>query len=96
MTFPAFLFGSLISILIASLFHLIVGGDLRKYLSYLFFSWLGFWCGYYLGNHISFTLWKLGMLDIGINSICSILVLVLIFWIDKGAEEEDEPKEDKN
>ncbi len=95
MTFPVFIIGSIISILIASLFHLVVDGDLKKYLSYLFFSWLGFWIGYYLSSHVSLTIWKLGILDIGINTICSILVLLLIYWIDKGSEENQESKEDK-
>ncbi|NMC28836.1 MAG: hypothetical protein GYA45_02045 [Pelolinea sp.] len=95
MTFPVFLLGSLISILVASVFHLIVDGNLKKYLSYLFFSWLGFWVGYYLSNRFSFSLWKVGILDIGFCVIGSLLVLLLIFWIDKGAEEDQESKEDK-
>jgi len=95
MTFPAFLIGSLISVLIASIFHLIVDGNLGRYLSYIFFSWLGFWIGYYLSNQITFSIWRLGILDVGINTICSILVLALIYWIDKGSEENQESKEDK-
>jgi uncharacterized membrane protein YjjP (DUF1212 family) len=95
MTFPAFLIGSLISVLLASLFHLIVGGNLKKYLSYLFFSWLGFWIGHYLGNRLSFTLWKMGILDIGFCAIGSVLLMLLIYWIDKGAEDNQEPKEEE-
>ena len=95
MTFPAFLIGSLISILLASIFHLIVGGNLKKYLSYLFFSWLGFWIGHYLSNQITFGLWKVGILDFGFCSIGSILIMLLIFWIDKGTEDNQETKEDE-
>ncbi|HOJ00524.1 MAG TPA: hypothetical protein PLL88_02805 [Anaerolineaceae bacterium] len=94
MTFPVFSFGSLISVLVASVFHLIVDGDFKKYLSYLFFSWLGFWIGHYLSNRVSFSLWKLGILDIGFCVAGSIVVLLLIYWIDKGAEGPHEPKED--
>jgi len=34
-------------------------------------------------------------MDVGINTISSILVLALIYWIDKGSEENQESKEDK-
>ncbi|RJQ40598.1 MAG: hypothetical protein C4545_08450 [Anaerolineaceae bacterium] len=94
MTLPAFLFGSLISVLIGSVFHLIVGGKLKKYLSYLFFSWLGFWVGYYLSNRISFSIWRIGFLDVGYCILGSILTMLLIYWIDKDAEDTQDPKEE--
>lgn len=93
MTFPAFLFGSTIAILVASVFHLIVGGNLNKYISYILFSWFGFWLGYYLSNQIAFSIWKVGILDLGINIACSLIILGIIFWIDKGSEEDTEKKE---
>ncbi len=93
MTFPAFLFGSLVAILIASVFHLIVGGNLSKYITYLFFSWFGFWLGYYISIRITFSVWRVGIFDIGINIACSILVTLLIYWIDKGSDENEDSKE---
>ncbi len=93
MTFPAFLFGSLIAILIASLFHLIAGGNLSKYITYLFFAWFGFWMGYYISNRIAFSIWSVGIFDLGINIACSLTILGLIFWIDKGSEDNENTKE---
>jgi len=95
MTFPAFLYGSVISILIASLFHLIVDGNIKRYLSYLLFSWLGFWIGHYVSQRIRFTIWRSGILDIGICAITSILLLLLIYWINKGEEDDENSKEER-
>ena len=93
MTFPAFLFGSLIAILIASLFHLIVGGNLKKYGTYLFFAWFGFWLGYYLSNRIVISVWRVGIFDMGICIACSILIILFIYWIDNGSDDTEESKE---
>ncbi|NMC46485.1 MAG: hypothetical protein GYA52_06585 [Chloroflexi bacterium] len=87
MTLPAFLFGSLISIFIGSLFHLIAGGNFRKFVLFIFFAWFGFWLGYYLSNRIAFNIWQLGLFDMGFCVLGSILTLLFIYWIDKGSQE---------
>ncbi len=95
MTLPAFIFGSLIAVLIGSLFHLVVGGNLRKYILFLFFTWLGFWIGHYISNRMSFTIWRVGLFDLGFDILSSIIVVLIIFWIDKGSVEEKESKEEE-
>jgi len=93
MTLPAFLFGSLISIFIGSIFHLIVGGNFRKLVLFLFFAWFGFWLGYYLSNHIAFSIWQLGLFDMGFCVLGSVLTLLFIYWIDKGADDSSSTDE---
>jgi hypothetical protein len=93
MTLPAFLFGSLISIFIGSIFHLIVGGNFRKLVLFLFFAWFGFWLGYYLSNRIAFSIWQLGLFDMGFCVLGSVLTLLFIYWIDKGADDSSSTDE---
>ena len=53
----------------------------------MFFAWFGFWLGYYLSNRIAFHIWQLGLFDMGLCVLGSILTLLFIYRIDKGSED---------
>jgi len=81
MTLPAFLFGSLVSWLLASVFHLVVSGNIKRIILYILFSWIGFWAGNYLGIYFGINLLKWGLVDYGMAVIGSFILLVFAYWL---------------
>ena len=88
MNLPAFFFGSLIACLIGSIFHLIFGGNIKRILIYMFFSWVGFWLGNAVGSHSNIQILLLGPVDIGMAAIGSFLLLAFIYWLRFESNEE--------
>jgi hypothetical protein len=81
LTFPAFIFGSFIALLIGSIFHLILGGDLKKLLLYLVMSWVGFWIGDYSGKQLGLQFIRIGLLNLGFAVIGSLVFLTIVYWL---------------
>jgi len=81
MTFPAFVFGSICALLIGSLFHLLLGGNFKHLVLYLIVSWVGFWIGNYAGEQLSFQLFEVGLIDLGVASIGSLVLLGIVYWL---------------
>ena len=77
MTYPAFLFGSLISLLLGALFHFIFGGDLRKLLLYLIVGWVGFWVGHSIAGQFSWFFIEFGVIHLG----PAIIGAIVFLWI---------------
>ena len=72
MTLPTFIFGTLISIFFASVFHVWRRGGGGKLLIYLLLSFTGFWGGHILGNLMELYFLVLGPLNLSFAVIGSI------------------------
>ncbi len=81
MTLPTLVFGILFSTLFGAVFHLITGGSLGKLISFILFSWIGFWAGHLVGNLMDWTFWSLGSLRMGMATLGSLIFLGLAFWL---------------
>lgn len=80
-TFPIFIFGSLIAGLVGSLIHLIFGGKLFRLLLSILFSWIGFWVGNNLGFQYGLFFFKYGPIDFGAAVLVSLILGLIGYWI---------------
>jgi hypothetical protein len=80
-TFPVFVFGSLIALLLGSLVHLIAGGKLMRLIFCMLFSWIGFWTGNYLGTRFNVELLRYGTVNYGPAILIALILSVFGFWI---------------
>lgn len=81
LTFPSFLFGSVIAILLGAVYHLWQGGDWRVFLLAEFASILGFWAGHFLGFLFHWQLANLGPIFLVQALIGSVLALAFVHWL---------------
>jgi hypothetical protein len=81
LTFPTFIFGTFFALLIGSLFHLIVGGDIKRLLLYLLLGWFGFWVGDLISSQIGLHIISIGMLNLGPSILGSLIFLFIGYWL---------------
>ena len=81
LTFPVFIFGSLIAGLIGSLIQLILGGKPFRILLSILGSWIGFWFGNNLGSRYGLYFFKYGQINFGFAILLSIMVGLIGYWI---------------
>ncbi len=62
-------------------FHLIVGGRLFMVAIYLVCAWIGFTLGHFVGESISLTFLRLGVVQLFSGSIGAWVMLVLGRWL---------------
>jgi hypothetical protein len=90
LTFPVFLFGSLIALLIGALVHLIAGGKLLRLFFSMIFAWIGFWSGNYLAGRFNLDLLKYGLVNYGPALIIALIFSILGYWISGENKPEGE------
>jgi len=83
MTFPTFLFATLIALLYGALYHLIRGGGFWRLILYFFLGILGFAAGHLVGLWRGWFFIPLGSLNLGVSSIGSIVFLVTGDWLSR-------------
>lgn len=83
MTIPSLLFGLLIALLVATLFHALRGGNGWRLLAYIGISIIGFAIANWLGIAFSWSLYKFGALDAGLGVVGSVLLLIIGEWLLK-------------
>ena len=81
--------GMLLSLVIASAFHLFYGGSLYRYVIYIFLSFGGFALGHLIGYWMSWESLKLGGLYIWPGLVGAWLMLIIGRWLF-GANPPDE------
>ncbi len=59
---PALTFGFIVATLLGSIFHLIVGGDTRRYALFLIAAWFGFAMGHFLGVVFQINIINIGLI----------------------------------
>jgi hypothetical protein len=81
MTYPAILFGIILSTFYGSVFHLWRGGGIGRLVLFLVFGWIGFWVGHGVGSHFGFTFDLVGPLNLGMASLGSLVFLLFGYWL---------------
>lgn len=81
MTLPAFALGATVATLFGAAFHLWRGGGLSRLLLYMGLAWGGFWGGHWLGGLLSWDLFRVGPLFLGIAALASLAALFLGYWL---------------
>jgi uncharacterized membrane protein required for colicin V production len=81
MTIPAFLFGSLIAVLLGSLFHFWKGGGFFHILLYMLTGVVGFWSGNLFAQLVNFELWSIGPIRMGPSILSALFFLLLARWL---------------
>jgi hypothetical protein len=83
MPLPAVLLSIIIACLVASIFHIFVGGGRRRLLTFMVVACAGFFIGHFVGIWQGWWMFVVGALDIGIAVIFSILALVAFYLAEK-------------
>jgi len=81
LTFPVFVFGSLIALLLGALVHLIAGGKLLRLIFCMLFSWIGFWSGNYLGTRFNLEFLRYGQVSYGAAILAAAILSIFGYWI---------------
>ena len=83
MTIPSLIFAFLIASLYGVLYHLFRNGGLGRLLLFLIFGWAGFALGHLLGIWRGWILIPLGELNLGLSTLGSLVLLVLVDWVSR-------------
>lgn len=77
----ALILGFLVATAYAAVFHLIIGGPIRRLVIYLVAAWVGFAIGQLAGTMLNIDLFKLGTLHLLTASIGAWTALLLGWWL---------------
>jgi hypothetical protein len=77
MPIPTILLGVVLATLYGSVFHFLRGGSLLKLLADLVLALAGFWAGHWLGWYMGWTFWPVGVLNAGMGTLGSAVLLLL-------------------
>lgn len=83
MTFPAILFGIILSTAYGTAFHFWKGGSLNKLLLYVILAWLGFWIGHIVGGLIRWSFAAVGPINAGLATVGSAIFLFVGEWLGR-------------
>jgi len=83
MTFPAILFGIVLSTAYGTAFHFWKGGSLNKLLLYVILAWLGFWIGHIVGGLIGWSFAAVGPINAGLATVGSAIFLLVGEWLGR-------------
>ena|SRR5579871_1942580 len=73
---PSITFGFILATLYGAVFHLILGGDIRRLALYLLASWLGFVLGHIFGSIFGLDIFNIGALHTFSATLGALLALV--------------------
>ncbi|HSH03114.1 MAG TPA: hypothetical protein VLL52_11395 [Anaerolineae bacterium] len=80
-TAAGFVLGFLLSTIYSALFHLFVGGPLKRLLLYILAAWLGFALGHIVGDWLAIDWLKLGALHLFSASLGTWIALFASWWL---------------
>ena len=83
MTFPAILFGFVLSSAYGAAFHFWKGGGLNKLVLFVLLAWLGFWAGHFAGNALDWTFASVGPLNTGMGTLGAAVFLLVGEWLSR-------------
>jgi hypothetical protein len=83
MTFPAFIFGVVLSTVYGTAFHFWKGGSLKRLLLFVFLAWLGFWIGHFAGGALGWKFMAIGPLNAGMATLGSAIFLFVGEWLSR-------------
>lgn len=79
MTLPSVLFAFILATLFGAAFHLLMGGDARRFALYLLAGWLGCAVGQVVGTALAIDLFAIGPLRTGAAALGSLIALVIAY-----------------
>ncbi len=83
MTFPAILFGIVLSTVYGTAFHFWKGGSLNRLFLYVILSWLGFWTGQIVGDVFGWRFAAAGPINAGMATLGSAVFLFVGEWLSR-------------
>jgi hypothetical protein len=83
MTFPAIVFGFVLSTVYGTAFHFWKGGSLNRLFLYVILSWLGFWIGHLVGGAIHWSFAAAGPINAGMATLGSAVFLFVGEWLSR-------------
>jgi hypothetical protein len=83
MTFPAIVFGIVLSTAFGTAFHFVKGGSLFRLFLYIFLSWMGFLAGHFIGAALDWSFAAVGPLNAGMATIGSFVFLFVGEWLGR-------------
>jgi hypothetical protein len=83
MTFPALIFGILLSSAYGTAFHFWKGGSLKRLLLYVILAWFGFWAGHLLGAALGWSFAAVGPINTGTATLVCAAVLFVGEWLSR-------------
>jgi hypothetical protein len=83
MTFPAIIFGIILSTIYGSAFHFWKGGGISRLILYIILSWLGFWIGHWIGSATGWTFAAAGPINTGMATLGSAVFLFVGEWLSR-------------
>jgi hypothetical protein len=83
MTFPAILFGFVLSSAYGAAFHFWKGGSLNKLVLFVLLAWLGFWAGHFAGTALDWSFASVGPLNTGMGTLGAAVFLLVGEWLSR-------------
>jgi hypothetical protein len=83
MTFPAIVFGFVLSTIYGTAFHVLKGGKLGRIFLYVLLSWLGFWIGHFVGAKLGWDFAAIGQVNAGAATLGSLVFLLIGEWLSR-------------
>lgn len=77
---PSVIFGFIIATMWGSIFHFVVGGDIRQLALFLLAGWVGFALGHVFGLVFGLNLMNIGSLRIVSASLGAVIALVATYF----------------
>lgn len=75
--------GFLLATIYAALFHLFVGGPIRRIILFLLASWLGFTIGHFVGDLLGIEILKLGAVHLFSASLGAWIALISSWLLER-------------
>lgn len=85
---PTLIFGFIIATLWGALFHLIMGGDIRRFALFLLVGWIGFGLGQIIGIILEINLFNVGSLHIVSSSLGAFTALIVAYFLTRNSNHE--------
>lgn len=77
----ALILGFLVATAYAAVFHLLIGGPIKRLFVYLVAAWAGFAVGQFAGTMLNMNLLKLGTLHLLAASVGAWLAILVSWWL---------------
>lgn len=78
---PTLTFAFVVATLFGAVFHLVAGGDARRFALFLMAAWFGFAVGHLLAESLSLAVLRIGTLQMGGASAGALLSLLIVRYL---------------
>ncbi|MCY4526606.1 MAG: hypothetical protein OXB89_08345 [Anaerolineaceae bacterium] len=80
---PVFTFGFILATLHGAIFHIVVGGDVRRLALFMLAAWAGFALGQLMAISLDLSVLLVGEIHLGPASLCALVALVLVHLLTR-------------